>query len=322
MSAAGTRTSVYINFRDPADAIDAAALPNDGGGPCPIEKIIRDSIGIHPMALLHPGRVSDASARRRLQELTDGYADGGAYFVERLARGLRTFAQAFHPQPMIVRLSDLQSDDYAKLIGGADFERPESNPMIGFRGAARYIHPDHTDAFALECAAVKMVREDMGFDNLHPMVPYCRRADEAGAVLDAMATQGLRRGERGLEIHLMAEVPNNAMEIDTLATLFDGISIGSRDLAQTVLGIDAGAAFVTAEDFNPCAPGVLKLIGIIIDGAKRHGCAISICGPAPSDHVDMLKYVIEAGIDAISLRPDKAVATIALIREIEAASGR
>jgi len=318
MTDSRTPTAIYINFGDPAIAVETARIANDGGGPCPIEKIIRDTIGIHPMALLFPNRVSDAGDRRRIQELTDGYADGATYFIERLAAGMRAFAEAFHPNPMIVRLSDFPSDEYANLIGGRDFEPDEANPMIGFRGAVRYTHPDYADAFSLECAAVKKVRDDMGFDNLRPMVPYCRRAGEARKVIDTMAANGLRRGDQGLEVYLMAEVPNNAMEIDILASLFDGISIGSRDLAQLALGIDAGANFVSPEDFDPCDPGVLEFIRHIIDGANKHNCSVSICGPAPSEHREMAEFVVQCGIDAVSLRPDSVVETTALIRKIEA----
>ena len=304
---------ITINFGDPDIAEETARIPNDGAGPCPIETIIR-RIGAHPMALLHPKKIRDAEERKRVESLA---ADGGGYFIDRLAAGMATLAAAFHPKPVVVRLSDFQSDEYALLDGGSTFEPKEQNPMIAWRGAVRYTHPDYAEAFALECAAVKRVREEKGLKNLHPMVPYCRRLAEAHSVIDAMAANGLRQGADGLQIHLMAEVPNNAMEIDGLAELFDGISIGSRDLMQLVLGIDAGAAFVGDTDFDPCDPGVLRCIQLIIEGAKRHDCPVSICGPAPSDYPELAEFVVRHGIDGLSLRPDSVVETTRRVRELE-----
>jgi pyruvate,water dikinase len=306
-------TKITINFGDPDIAEETARIPNDGAGPCPVETIIR-RIGAHPMALLHPEKIRDPDERKRVQGLS---TDGGAYFIEQLAAGMAALATAFHPKPVIVRLSDFQSDEYAMLHGGRDFEPHEQNPMIAWRGAVRYTHPDYAEAFALECAAVKRVREDMGLTNLHPLVPYCRRLSEAHAVIEAMAANGLRQTVDGLQIHLMAEVPNNAMEIDGLADLFDGISIGSRDLTQLILGIDAGAAFVSAADFDPCNPGVLRCIQMLIEGAKRHDCPISICGPTPSERPEMAEFVVRHGIDCLSLRPDSVVETTRNVRQLE-----
>ncbi len=302
---------ITINFSDPDKAEEFARIPNDGAGPCPMEMVIR-RIGAHPMALLHPDRIKDKDERRRIEAMAE---DGGAYFTEQLAAGMAAFARAFHPKPVIVRLSDFQSDEYAELTGGRYFEPAEQNPMIGRRGAMRYIHPDYADAFQLECAAVKRVRGD--FPNLHPMVPYCRRLGEARAVINAMAANGLRQGDDGLQIHLMAEVPNNAMEIDGLAELFDAISIGSRDLTQMVLGIDASAAFAGPEDFAPCDPGVLRCIQLIIEGAKRRNCPVSICGPAPSEHAKMAEFVVRHGIDGLSLRPQSVLETTRTVRALE-----
>jgi len=297
-------TDIYINFGSPAEAKAAARLPHDGAGPCPTERIIREHIGAHPMALLFPGQVADPIERRDLDRLTEGHRDGAAYFVDTLADGLAAFARPFAPDPITLRLSDFQSNEYAALPGGKYFEPVEQNPMIAFRGAARYIHADYEPAFALECAAVKKAREEMGCLNIRPMVPYCRRVGEARQVLDAMASNGLRQGDNGLEIHLMAEVPNNAVEIDGLAEIFDGISIGVRDFTQSVLGIDAAADFVADEDVDPCDPGVRVFIQMIIDGAKRQCCPVSICGPAASQRRDLVEFVIRCGIDAISLRPE------------------
>ncbi len=306
-------TKITINFGDPDIAEEAASIPNDGAGPCPIETIIR-RIGVHPMALLYPEKIRDPDERKRVE---DRASDGGEFFIDRLAAGMAALAAAFHPKPVIVRLSDFQSDEYAELDGGRDFEPAEHNPMIAWRGAVRYTHPDYAEAFALECAAVKRVRQGMGLTNLHPLVPYCRRLSEARAVIDAMAANGLRQNVDGLQIHLMAEVPNNAMEIDGLADLFDGISIGSRDLTQLLLGIDAGAAFVSDADFDPCDPGVLHCIRLIIEGAKRRNCPVSICGPTPSERPEMAEFVVRHGIDGISLRPDSVVETTRNVRRLE-----
>jgi pyruvate, water dikinase len=250
-----------------------------------------------------------------------GYADGGSYFVDRLAEGIGTIAAAFWPRPVILRLSDFKSNEYAVLPGGRDFEPHEENPMIGFRGAARYIHPAYAEGFALECRAIRKVREQMGLTNLKVMVPFCRRLGEARGVLAAMAAQGLKRGEGGLEVYVMCEIPNNVLLIDEFSELFDGFSIGSNDLTQLTLGVDRDSAIV-ADSFDERDPGMLKMLKLAVEGARRNGRHSGICGQAPSDHLEIARYLVELGIDSISLTPDRVLRTMRAVREIEAAQGR
>ena len=224
-------------------------------------------------------------------------------------------------QPSIVRLSDFKSNEYAALLGGRDFESIEENPMLGFRGAARYIHPAYAEAFALECAAMKRIREVMGLTNLKLMVPFCRRLDEARAVLAAMATHGLQRGENGLEVYVMCEIPNNVLLIDEFSELFDGFSIGSNDLTQLTLGVDRDSAIV-ADSFDEQDPGMLKMLKLAVEGARRNHRHSGICGQAPSDHIEVARYLVELGIDSISLTPDRVLQTMQEVSKIEAALGR
>ena len=221
---------------------------------------------------------------------------------------------------MIVRLSDFKSNEYAALMGGRDFEPHEENPMIGFRGAARYIHPAYTEGFALECAAMLRVRETMGLTNLKLMVPFCRRLEEARQVLAVMESHGLKRGENGLEVYVMCEIPNNVLLIDEFSELFDGFSIGSNDLTQLTLGVDRDSAIV-AESFDEQDPGMRKIFKMAIEGAKRNKRHSGICGQAPSDHIEVARYLVELGIDSISLTPDRVLQTMQAVQEIEAARG-
>jgi pyruvate,water dikinase len=232
-----------------------------------------------------------------------------------------TIAAAFYPRPVIVRLSDFKSNEYAALLGGRDFEPHEENPMIGFRGAARYIHPAYEEGFALECAALRRVREAMGLVNLKVMVPFCRRLEEARRVLETMARHGLRRGENGLQVYVMCEIPNNVLLIDEFAQLFDGFSIGSNDLTQLTLGVDRDSAIV-ADSFDERDPGMRKMLRLAVEGARRNGRHSGICGQAPSDHIDVARYLVELGIDSISLTPDRVLRTMQAVREIELAQGR
>jgi pyruvate,water dikinase len=286
-----------------------------------MEFIINEHIKVHPMAVLHPERIVDAAVRARVQALSAGYADGASYFIEKLAEGVGTIAAAFYPRPVIVRLSDFKSNEYAALLGGRDFEPHEENPMLGFRGAARYIHPAYEEGFALECAALKRVREAMGLVNLKVMVPFCRRLDEARRVLETMARYGLKRGDNGLQVYVMCEIPNNVLLIDEFALLFDGFSIGSNDLTQLTLGVDRDSAIV-ADSFDERDPGMRKMLKLAVEGAKRNGRHSGICGQAPSDHIDVAKYLVELGIDSISLTPDRVLRTMQAVREIEQAQGR
>jgi pyruvate,water dikinase len=286
-----------------------------------MEFVINEHIKVHPMAVLHPERIVDEKERAQVLALWAGYPDGASYFIERLAEGIGTIAAAFFPRPVIVRLSDFKSNEYAALLGGRVFEPHEENPMIGFRGAARYIHPAYAEGFALECQALKRVRDVMGLTNLKVMVPFCRRLDEARGVLAAMASQGLGRGSgpkgSGLQVYVMCEIPNNVLLIDEFSELFDGFSIGSNDLTQLTLGVDRDSAIV-AESFDERDPGMLKMLKLAVEGAKRNGRHSGICGQAPSDHPEIAKYLVEMGIDSISLTPDTVLSTMRALAEIEA----
>jgi pyruvate,water dikinase len=310
-----TRTKIEMNVGDPDQAFSLAAIPNDGVGLARMEFIVTSAIRVHPMALLHPERL-DPDARRAVDLLTVGYKDKSAYFTDRLAEGIGMIAAAFHPKPVIVRLSDFKSNEYASLLGGSPFEAKEENPMIGLRGAARYTHPTYAEAFALECQALRRVRSEMGLDNVRIMVPFCRRVEEGERVLAEMARHGLRRGEDGLEVYVMCEIPNNVMCIDEFCRIFDGISIGSNDLTQLTLGVDRDSELV-AFDFDERDPGVLRMLQLAIEGARRNGKHVGICGQAPSDYPEIAEFLVRLGIDALSLNPDTVVRTRLHVAAVE-----
>lgn len=282
--------------------------PNDGVGLARMEFIISNHIGIHPMAVACPARVADAADRKRIAYLTRRYTTPSAFFVERLSEGIGTIAAAFYPKPVIVRLSDFKTNEYVKLLGGTVFEPKEENPMLGFRGASRYAHPAYAAGFALECAALRRVREEMGLNNLRIMVPFCRRVDEASRVIDAMERNGLKRGERGLELYMMCEIPNNVVQIDAFAKLFDGFSIGSNDLTQLVLGVDRDSELV-AFDFDERDPGVMEMLRLAVTGAHRNGRHVGICGEAPANYPGVAAFLAELGIDSISVNPESVAKT-------------
>jgi len=313
------RAEIMVNLGNPELAFQTSLLPCDGVGLARMEFVVNEYIKVHPMALLHPERIADERERAQVLALIAGSRDGASYFVERLAEGIGTIAAAFYPRPVIVRLSDFKSNEYAALMGGRAFEPHEENPMIGFRGAARYVHPAYAEGFALECQALKRVRDDMGLTNLKVMVPFCRRLDEARRVLDAMAGHGLARGANGLQVYVMCEIPNNVLLIDEFSQLFDGFSIGSNDLTQLTLGVDRDSEIV-AESFDERDPGMLKMLKLAVEGAKRNGRHSGICGQAPSDHPEIAKYLLELGIDSISLTPDTVLRTMRMLAEIEAAA--
>ena len=310
------KTKIMVNLGNPALAFQTSMLPNDGVGLARMEFIIAEHIKAHPMALLYPERVSDEAARTRLVELTRAYASPADYFVERLAEGVGTIAAAFYPKPVVVRMSDFKSNEYAALIGGADFETAEDNPMIGFRGASRYTHPAYAEGFDLECQAMCRVREEMGFTNVVLMIPFCRRVEEGEKVIEAMARNGLRRGDNGLEIYVMCEIPNNVLQIDAFARLFDGFSIGSNDLTQLTLGVDRDSEIV-AFDFDERDPGVKAMISLAVEGCRRNKRHSGLCGQAPSDYPEMAEFLVELGIDSISLTPDRLIATTRLVLDVE-----
>ena len=310
-----TRTAVMVNLANPAAAYQWWQLPAKGVGLARMEFIVNSLIKVHPMAIVHPERIG-AEDRGRIAELAAAFPDAAAFFVDRLARGIAKLAAAYHPHPAIVRLSDFKTNEYAHLIGGEGFEPAEENPMLGFRGASRYADERYREGFALECAALKRVRETMGFDNVVVMVPFCRTPAEADQVLAAMAANGLARGEAGLQVYMMCEIPSNVILADDFAERFDGFSIGSNDLTQLVLGVDRDSG-ILAGRYDARDPAVKRMIADVIAAAHRHGIKIGICGQAPSDHPDFAAFLVECGIDSISLNPDSVAATLPAIEAAE-----
>jgi pyruvate,water dikinase len=310
------RTEIMVNLGNPEIAFKTAMTPNDGVGLARMEFIIEQHIGIHPMALAQPDKIKSARDRRAVRRLTERYRKPSDFFVEHLSEGVGTIAAAFYPRPVIVRLSDFKTNEYANLLAGACFEPKEENPMLGFRGAARYAHPAYAAGFALECAALRRVRDIMGLTNLKIMIPFCRRLEEARNVIEAMARHGLRRGERGLEIFMMCEIPNNVILIDQFARLFDGFSIGSNDLTQLTLGVDRDSDIV-AFDFDERDPGMLQMLTLAVTGAKRNKRHVGICGEAPANYPEIARFLTEIGIDSISVNPSSILRTMAIVREAE-----
>jgi pyruvate,water dikinase len=310
-------TPIMLNVGNPDLAFQAAMLPSAGVGLARMEFIINEHIGVHPMALAHPDRVTSAEVRASIERLVSNYARPADYFIERLAEGVGTIAAAFYPRPVIVRLSDFKTNEYARLLGGTDFEPKEENPMLGFRGAARYAHPAYADGFALECAALRHVREHMGLKNLVIMIPFCRRVEEARRVIDVMADHGLKRGENGLEIYVMCEIPNNVIQIDAFAQLFDGFSIGSNDLTQLTLGVDRDSEIV-AFDFDERDPGMLEMLRLAVTGAKRNKRHVGICGEAPANYPEIAAFLAGIGIDSISVTPSSLFRTMTAVHAAEA----
>jgi pyruvate, water dikinase len=309
-------TRIMVNLGNPDLAFATSFLPNDGVGLARMEFIVSESIQAHPLALLHPERVTDAETRHKLANLVRGYRDGKHFFVERLSEGIGTIAAAFWPKPVVVRMSDFKTNEYASLMGGTDFEPHEDNPMLGFRGASRYAHPAYEEGFALECEAMRRVREDMGLTNVVLMLPFVRRVEEAKAVLGRMAELGLERGRNGLEIYAMCEIPNNVILIDRFAELFDGFSIGSNDLTQLTLGVDRDSELV-AFDYDERDDGVKEMIRLAVEGCRRNGVHSGLCGQAPSDYPDMAEYLVRIGIDSMSLNPDTVLSTTREVLEVE-----
>jgi pyruvate,water dikinase len=302
------RTKVMLNLANPEEAFALSFLPNDGVGLARMEFIINTYIKVHPLALLDFDHLADAAARAEIEKLTIGYTEKSQFFVDRLSQGVAMLAAAFYPKDVILRLSDFKSNEYANLIGGRAYEPVEENPMIGFRGASRYYHPRYQAGFALECQAVRRVREDMGLTNLKVMIPFCRTVEEGQRVQAEMEKHGLKRGVNGLEIYVMCEIPSNVILAAEFAEIFDGFSIGSNDLTQLILGVDRDSEIV-APIFNERNAAVKSMIAQVIATCRAKGRKIGICGQAPSDYPEFAQFLVEQGIDSISLNPDTVLKT-------------
>ncbi|MBD2531041.1 phosphoenolpyruvate synthase [Nostoc flagelliforme FACHB-838] len=311
-----THTQILMNVGNPQEALSLSAIPNDGVGLARTEFIIANQIQIHPMALIHHDLLKDEFAKAKIAEITALYDDKPQYFVDRLAQGIGRIAAAFYPKPVIVRMSDFKSNEYANLLGGRQFEPHEENPMLGWRGAARYYDEGYREAFALECHALKRVREDMGLTNVIPMIPFCRTPDEGRLVLAEMAKNGLKQGVNGLQVYVMCELPSNVILAEEFAEVFDGFSIGSNDLTQLTLGIDRDSALV-ARLFDERSPAVKRMVKMVIETAKKCDRKIGICGQAPSDYPEFAQFLVEQGIDSISLNPDSVLKTMLEVAKVE-----
>jgi pyruvate,water dikinase len=304
-----THTKIMLNLGNPDQAFALASLPVSGVGLVREEFVIANEIKVHPLALTRFDSLTDGAAKREIEKLTQNYNSKTEYFVNKLAEGIGTIAAAFYPREIIVRLSDFKTNEYANLLGGKQFEPTEENPMLGFRGASRYYSEHYRDGFALECQALKMVRETMGLCNVKIMVPFCRTPEEGKRVIAEMTSHGLIQGKDGLEIYVMCELPSNVIAADLFAEIFDGFSIGSNDLTQLVLGVDRDSEIV-ADLFDERSEPVKRMIKMAVQSAKRAGKKIGICGQAPSDYPEFARFLIDLGIDSMSLNEDAVVRTL------------
>lgn len=311
-----TKVDLMLNMADPATAMKWWPLPSKGVGLARMEFIISNHIKIHPMALVRWKKLNDKRAKKKITDITEGYINKSDYFIDKLAFGIATIAASQCPHPVIVRLSDFKTNEYAGLIGGKEFEPYEENPMIGWRGASRYYHPDYEEGFALECRAIEHARNTLGFTNIKVMIPFCRTLKEADSVIKTMKRYGLKRGENGLEFYMMCEIPSNVILADSFAEKFDGFSIGSNDLTQLTLGVDRDSERI-ASLFDEEDPAVLKMVADVIEKGHKHGCKVGICGQAPSDKPNFAKFLVEAGIDSISVTPDSFVDVLKTISRVE-----
>jgi pyruvate,water dikinase len=311
-----TRTQVMLNLANPAAALRWWQLPADGVGLARMEFIIGGLIKIHPMALARWETLEDRAVRRRIGQLTRAWPDKTDYFIDTLASGIARIAAAHHPRPVIVRMSDFKTNEYARLIGGEAFEPGEPNPMLGWRGASRYYDEGYREGFALECRAIRKVREEIGLANVVVMIPFCRTPEEADRVLEELARHGLARGANGLQVYVMCEIPSNVILAKQFAERFDGFSIGSNDLTQLVLGIDRDSERL-ARLFDERHPAVKTMIAEVIRAAHAAGCKVGLCGQAPSDHPDFARFLVDAGIDSISVNPDSFVAVKEIVARAE-----
>ncbi|MBX9944164.1 MAG: phosphoenolpyruvate synthase [Reyranella sp.] len=316
-----TKTQIMLNLANPAAAFRWWRIAADGVGLARMEFVVSNHIKVHPMALVNFDTLQDADAKRQIEALTAGYGKRADYFVDRLALGLARLAASQYPKPVIIRMSDFKTNEYANLIGGAAFEPKEENPMIGFRGASRYYSPRYRAGFALECQAIRRLREEMGFTNVVVMIPFCRSVGEADRVLAVMAENGLRRGEQGLEVYVMCEIPSNVILAKSFAKRFDGFSIGSNDLTQLTLGVDRDSEEL-AELFDEQDEAVKWMIENVIREAHKAGAKIGLCGQAPSDHPEFAEFLVDCGIDSISVSPDSFLAVKQKVAAAEARLNR
>ncbi|MBW3005117.1 phosphoenolpyruvate synthase [Candidatus Woesearchaeota archaeon] len=310
-----TKTKVMMNLGNPDEAFELSFIPNSGVGLAREEFIINSYIKIHPMALIEYKKLP-ADVKKQIDELTQGYKDKTAFFVEQLARGVGIIAAAFYPKDVIVRMSDFKSNEYANLIGGHLYEPKEENPMIGWRGASRYYNPKYAPAFALECKALKKVRDEFGLTNLKVMMPFCRTVEEGKKVIAEMKKNGLVQGKNGLQVYVMCEIPSNVVLADEFSKVFDGFSIGTNDLTQLTLGLDRDSALV-ADLYDERNMAVENLVHYVIDKAKKNKRKIGLCGDAPSTYPEFAQFLVECGIDSISLSPDAVVKTTLAIAQME-----
>jgi pyruvate,water dikinase len=315
------RTKIMINVGNPDEAFGLSLLPNDGVGLARMEFIISNHIRIHPMALVEFDQLADPAVKAEISKLTQGYSDKPQFFVDRLAEGVAMLGAAFYPRDVIVRMSDFKTNEYANLIGGKKYEPLEENPMIGFRGASRYYDPRYRDGFALECLAMRKVRDEMGLTNVKLMIPFCRTVEEGRKVQAEMAKHGLVRGRDGLELYVMCEIPSNVISAAAFAEIFDGFSIGSNDLTQLILGVDRDSSIV-AHIFDERNPAVMEAVASAIRTVKAAGRKIGICGQAPSDYPEFAEFLVREGIDSISLNPDAVLKTTRAILQTESRCGR
>ena len=314
-----TRTKILMNVGNPSEAFGFSAIPNDGVGLARLEFIIANYIQVHPLALIHYDKLEDETVKAKIAKLTQLYEYKPQYFIDKLARGVATIAAAFYPNPVIVRMSDFKTNEYANLLGGRQFEPKEENPMLGWRGASRYYDQRYSEAYALECYALKRVRDEMGLTNVIPMIPFCRTPDEGKRVIAEMAKHGLERGVNGLEVYVMCELPSNVIMAEEFSQVFDGFSIGSNDLTQLTLGLDRDSALV-AHLFDERNEGVKRMVQMAIATAKKNHRKIGICGQAPSDYPEFAKFLVEQGIDSISLNPDSVLKTLLVVADAEKVS--
>lgn len=312
-------TAPMLILGDPEQAMSLAAYPSKGVGLLRMEFIISNSIRIHPMTLLHHQSLKDEEAKKYIEEHCASYPDKRSYFTQKLSEAVGLIAAAFYPRDVVVRMSDFKSNEYANLIGGKEFEQEEENPMIGFRGAARYLHPAYSEAFALECAAMNIVRKEMGLSNVKLMIPFCRTPEEGQAVLDLMALHGLKRGEQGLQVLVMCEIPSNVLLAREFARLFDGFSIGSNDLTQLTLGIDRDNATL-APMFHEHHPALRSMIALLMEQLKGQHIPVGLCGQAPSDIPEFTRFLVAQGLSSISFNPDALLRGITLMNEADAAA--